>query len=261
MPAGPGPGPGSRSVFRYRRASLLFAGGPELFGPQAAFPGCLGRHRRSPRALNPQRLVEPLGEAFQRDLTVAGLGTLVAGHYPEGRPQAFEHQGALARTEDARVGYVENQLDPGVGGVGVLASWASAGAEAPFQLGRRDHQSSPSDSQAVPVARRARAAHLASVRSSVTAPTIRPLCPGAGDAPAHRRGRVRRRRGWLGTEAVDPALEVTLLPAAGGAAKGNLERLPGRHQVSRHLEQVPANRVQPVVLGHPFVVVERGQER
>jgi hypothetical protein len=101
-----------------------------------------------PRPLYPQGLVKPLGQPFEGDLTVAGLRALVARYDPDRWAQPFQEQRSLPRREGGGTGHVEDEFHSGVGGIGVLAARASAGTEAPFQVGRRDNQSPSPNSQA-----------------------------------------------------------------------------------------------------------------
>ena len=94
-------------------------------------------------AFDPQSLGQPFGQALQRDLTVAELGTLVDHDDPDTGPEAFQQTCALAGAEDGRPGHIKDQLHPGVGGIGVLASRSPTGTEAPLELAWRDDQVPP----------------------------------------------------------------------------------------------------------------------
>jgi hypothetical protein len=126
----------------------LLAGRAQLLVQQAAFPGRPRGDRWAPRPLYPQGLVKALGEPFERDLTVAGLRALVADYDPDHCAHSFQEQGSLPRLQGRGTGYVEDQFHSGVGGIGVLASRATAGTEAPFQVSRRDNQPPPPNSKA-----------------------------------------------------------------------------------------------------------------
>ena len=64
-------------------------------------------------------------------------------------PSLSSEAGSLARTKDTRSRDVEDQLDPGVGGIGMLPARTAAGAETPFQLGGWDDQVTAADPKAV----------------------------------------------------------------------------------------------------------------
>jgi hypothetical protein len=106
-----------------------------LLGPQTAFTGRLGWHRGPARSLDAESFVEAFRQAFQCQLAVASLRTLIGHHDAHCYSELLHETGTLARTENTRPGDVENQLDPRVGGIGVLPARPTTRAETPLQLG------------------------------------------------------------------------------------------------------------------------------
>jgi hypothetical protein len=111
-----------------------------LLGPQTAFTRGLSGLSGTARALHAESFVEPLRQAFQRQLTVASLRTLIAHHNANCYAELVQKTGTLARTEGTRARNVEDQLHPRVGGIGVLPTRPTARAETPLQLSGRDDE-------------------------------------------------------------------------------------------------------------------------
>jgi hypothetical protein len=111
-----------------------------LLGPQTSFTGRLGWHRWPARSLDAESFVEAFRQAFQCQLAVASLRTLIGHHDAHCCTELLQETGPLARTENTRPGDVEDQLHPRVGGIGVLPAWPTARAETPFQLSGWDDQ-------------------------------------------------------------------------------------------------------------------------
>ena len=95
--------------------------------------GLVGRRGASTRSAVRSRS----REAALGQLPVAGLRTLVGGDHPDLRSQALEEAGSLAGPERRRAGDVEADLDPGVGGVGVLPARTAGATEPPASARRR----------------------------------------------------------------------------------------------------------------------------
>jgi hypothetical protein len=120
-----------------------------LLGPQTAFTGGLGGQRGTSRTFNPESVVEAFGETIERQLAVANLRALIAHYDPHRVPEVVHETGALAGTKGTRTRNVEDQLNPRVGGIGVLPARAPARAETPLQLSGRDDQVTAADPEAV----------------------------------------------------------------------------------------------------------------
>jgi hypothetical protein len=75
--------------------------------------------------LDAERARQALGEALERQRAVASLRPLVSGDHAHLWSQPLEEAGPLTGAERRRALDVEPDLDPGVGGVGVLAAWSS----------------------------------------------------------------------------------------------------------------------------------------
>jgi len=88
--------------------------------------------------IDTQRRRHAGAEPIEGQFAVARLRALGADHHPHRRAEALEEQRPLARARDPRRRHVPAELDPGVGGVGVLAARAAAPGEPPRQLVGRD---------------------------------------------------------------------------------------------------------------------------
>jgi hypothetical protein len=84
--------------------------------------------------LHAERVGDAIGEPFQRQLPVAGLGASVRRSSPNDRPQSGLDQGPLPGTEGPGPGDVEPDVHGRIGGVGVLTSGAAGAADPDLYL-------------------------------------------------------------------------------------------------------------------------------
>jgi hypothetical protein len=96
--------------------------------------------RRAARALDAKPVFQPLRQPLACEFAVAHLGALIANDDPCHRSEAFEQPGPLTGPKGHGISDVECELYPGVGCIGVLPTWSTAGAEPPLQLLRGYHQ-------------------------------------------------------------------------------------------------------------------------
>jgi hypothetical protein len=124
---------GKRSVVETALAAGLDLG-RTAFVLQAAFDRTLRRPCPDAGPLDFECGGEPFCEASPRLHAVAQLRTLVAGDDANRGAELFEETGPLSWPERRRTGDVEDQFDPRVGRVHMLATWSAGSRETPDQL-------------------------------------------------------------------------------------------------------------------------------